>query len=89
MKRTKKIDSIYYIYTDEFKDYIKRCTSVGLDEYRMMPGINDTFLWLAICRYFTKKLGSEPGIMAADNVCEILNIDCERCKINRRIRSNK
>lgn len=80
---------IYYIYVDEFKEYIKRCTNVTFHEYRKKPEIDDTFLWLAVCRYFTKKLGSEIGMMAADNVCEILNIDCERRKINKRIRSIK
>jgi hypothetical protein len=86
MKRIKKTKSINYVYADEFKDHIKRCTGVTLHEYRKMPGINNTFLWLAVCRYLTGKLGNEPGMIAADNVCEILNINCERRKINKEIR---
>ena len=86
MKLKKNIKSIDWIHVDEFKDHIKRFTNESLDEYRGRPDINDTFLWLIACRYFTAKLGNEPGMLAADNVCEMLNIDCERRRINREIR---
>jgi len=89
MKLKKNIKSIDWIHVDEFKEHIKSITKVSFDEYRGRPNINDTFLWLIACRYFTAKLGSEPGMLAADNVCEILNIDCEQRRVNNKIRRLK
>jgi len=86
MKLKKNIKSIDWIHVDEFKEHIKSITKVSFDEYRKRPDVNDTFLWLAVCRYFTSKLGSEVGMLVADDVCEMLKVDCERRRINNKIR---
>jgi hypothetical protein len=58
----------------EYEDFVKTQTGKSFREYRKEPGIDNSFLELSICRYFTGEFGNEQGMRRAKIVCQELGI---------------